>query len=192
MYKQLYNIGDLSSRPVVETWDYNVDVGGGLQKTLSDNFYVWAKIDYLTGGFDKEYGKYNWLYGMKMVVRHNAAISSASTVLWNSARWMVKSIISVDDRFSEILCEKSETQLVTTNVMSIYFYNYDAAGGEMDFVNLSLIGKTVFGVYKDGTAKQIITAGSPNSDQCKYESATGTFTFGVPFYTDEKAIIQYA
>lgn len=195
MYKQIYKIGDLSNRPMVENWTYSQDAGGGVQKTLDNAFYVWAKFEKYNGTFDSQYGKYNWIYGMKMITRIDSLIKSSSTVVYDNYRWSVKSVITIDSRFCEIILEKSENQLVSGNILppmaNSYFYNYEATGGETTIVNASLIGKTVFGVYKDGAAKAILISGSPANDEVVYDSATGTFTFGMPFYQDEKAIIQY-
>jgi hypothetical protein len=195
MYSQLYKIGDLIYRPIVENWTYSQDAGGGVIKTLQNAHYVWAKLEPLTGTFSTAFGKMNWVYGMRMICRQDALLSSASTVVWDNARWAVKSVISIDGRFNEVQLEKAETQLVSPSVLPAianpYFFTYEATGGESSFVEASIIGKTVFGVYKDGTAKAIIVTGSPDTDEVLFDSTTGTFTFGMAFYANEKAIIQF-
>lgn len=69
---------------------------------------------------------------------------------------------------------------------------YIGVGGEYSFTDTDLIGRNVFGVFKDGVMQQIIAYGLPEEDECYYNSNTGFFLFGTSFYAGEKAMIQYA
>lgn len=194
MYKQEYNIGDLTERIIIENWEYTQDAGGGNIKTLDNAFYIWAMVEQSHGILSPNYGKFNYVYSAKIITRYNSLIASTSTIVYGNARYLVKSVID-DGRFCEILVEVGETQLASGSEVpptaQTYLYNYTATGGEDSFSDLSLINKNVFGVFKDGVAKVIITSGTPEEDEVLYDASTGGFTFGLPFYQGEKVIIQY-
>lgn len=194
MYKQIYNIGDLTERIIIENWSYSQDAGGGNIKTLDNAFYIWAMVNMSHGALSPEYGKFNYVYSAKMITRYNSLIASTSTIVYNNARYLVKSVID-DGRFCEILVEMGENQLASgaevLPTAQSFLFTYIASGGEDSFSDLSLINKNVFGVFKDGVAKALITTGTPAEDEVLYDASTGGFTFGLPFYLGEKAIIQY-
>lgn len=198
MYKQQYHIGELNCRPIFENWTYSQDSGGGTLKTLANSFYAWAKIEDRTGGFSQAFASYDWKYDVKVVVRYNENIVSSSTFVWQNHRYLINELSisgEAKKRFMIIRATKVEGQLVTTGIITptglALVYNYTATGGESSFSDVSLINKTIFGAFKDGAAKEIIFVGSPDPDQVLYTPSTGTFLWGAPFYTDEKAIIQY-
>ena len=75
---------------------------------------------------------------------------------------------------------------------NINYYNYIGIGGENDFTYNGLIGKNVFLAFKDGIQyADIITSGTPVGKQVKFNSTTGTFTWGTTFETDEESTIVY-
>lgn len=194
MYKQIYNIGDFTERPLIEIWTYTQDAGGGTIKTLDSSYERWALITLTQGSFSNEYGKYNHKYGMKMVTRYDANLAGSCTVVYDNARWLITSVVQ-SDRFTEAVLEKIDNQLVTGTIIppmaKSYVYNYTATGGELTFTDASLIGKTIFGIYRDGLAKKLLTSGTPAADEVVFNSTTGNFLFSQPFYSSEKVIIQY-
>jgi len=55
-----------------------------------------------------------------------------------------------------------------------------------------LIGKDILEVVKDGLGRaELISVGTPVNKQVSYDSATGTFVFGIPFEGDEQYYILY-
>jgi hypothetical protein len=71
-------------------------------------------------------------------------------------------------------------------------YEYSGTGGEFSFSSSLLIGKDVLEVVKDGLGRaELITSGTPNNNQAKYTSATGTIEVAMAFEPDEKAYVLY-
>lgn len=69
-------------------------------------------------------------------------------------------------------------------------YEYTGIGAEVSFSDASLIGKYIIDVNKDGIGNsKIITSGTPVAKEVKYVSATGTFTWAIPFEVGEQAVI---
>jgi hypothetical protein len=198
VYKEVYQIGELNARPIFENWTYSQDAGGGNMKTLSSSFFAWAKVFGGSGGLQLVESKIDWKYDIQVVVRYDASITSQTTFVFENQRYIIKSL-GPDDiikkRFLIILAEVSDLQLVQGGIITpngpAYLFNYIGVGGEYFFQDNSLINKTVFGVFKDGAAKALLFSGSPEPDEVLYEPSLGKFTFGSPFYLDEKAIIQY-
>lgn len=198
MYKQQHDIGGLNARPIVENWAFTADEAGGVQKELDNSFYVWAKVEPQSGGMVNSEGQLKWVYDAKFIIRHNANVVSSSTIVWQNKRYQIKELSTVEDtkkRFMVLRCEVLDNELVTSGIITpvgpAYVYNYHGVGGETEFDNVSLINKTIIGVFKDGIAKEVIFAGIPTDGQCLYTPSTGEFEFGVPFYAGEVAIIQY-
>ena len=63
---------------------------------------------------------------------------------------------------------------------------YTAAGGETTITWTDLIGNTCLYVSRGGIdVREIITTGSPTGDQVKFDTTTGTLTFGRVLESDE-------
>ena len=61
----------------------------------------------------------------------------------------------------------------------VYYKHYDPAGGETTITWTDMIGKDCVYVSRGGVnSKQIITTGTPTSEQVKWNSVTGVLTFG--------------
>ena len=61
----------------------------------------------------------------------------------------------------------------------VYYKHYDPAGGETTITWTDMIGKDCVYVSRGGVnSKQIITVGTPTSEQVKWDSITGVLTFG--------------
>ena len=204
MYKFEYKIGDFNCQPVFENWTYATDDGGGVEKTLLNSFYEWAKLSPRIGGRTfiageiHENNQTTWIYDMEVVIRYNPLIVSDSTMVWEGKRYAINYFTIQDEgkkRFLRMYVTMTDDQSVTPSIINplsmSYYFNYTALGGETIIEEESLINKTVFGVFKDGVAKQIVVVGVPDDGQVLYEPAEGKFTFGMPLYSGEKIIIQY-
>ena len=61
----------------------------------------------------------------------------------------------------------------------VYYKHYDPSGGETTITWTDMIGKDCVYVSRGGVnSKQIITTGTPTSEQVKWNSVTGVLTFG--------------
>lgn len=79
--------------------------------------------------------------------------------------------------------------VITTKDMR---YPYSGIGGETGFIDATLIGKYILGVWKDGIGNSaIITSGTPINKEVKYTTGTGQFEWAVPFEAGEQAFIIY-
>ena len=69
---------------------------------------------------------------------------------------------------------------------------YTGTGGEYSFTDSALIGKDVVAVHKDGIGNsKLILSGTPINKEAKFDSTTGTITFGIPFEESEEAYVLY-
>jgi hypothetical protein len=135
---------------------------------------------------------------MEVVIRFNDLINSDSTMVWEGKRYAINYFSIVEEgkkRFIRLFVTMTDDQSVTPSIINpiemTYYFNYTALGGETEVTEVSLINKTVFGVFKDGIAKSIIVAGIPDSDEVLYEPSIGKFTFGIPLFQGERVIIQF-
>lgn len=204
MYKFQYKIGDFNCLPVFENWNYSTDSGGGVEKTLDNSFYQWAKLTPRTGGRTfiagdiTENNQLTWIYDMEVVIRYTPLINSDSTMVWEGKRYSINYFTIQEEgkkRFIRMFVTMTDDQDVTPSIINpaemIYYYNYTGVGDETEVVIPQLINKTIFGVFKDGISITIIVVGVPDPAQVLYDPATGTFTFGMPLYNGERVIIQY-
>jgi hypothetical protein len=57
-------------------------------------------------------------------------------------------------------------------------YTYEATGGETTVSDADLIGAQLLDLEVEGIGLQIITTGTPTGSQVKFDTLTGTLTFG--------------
>jgi hypothetical protein len=69
--------------------------------------------------------------------------------------------------------------------------DYTATGGETDITYPALIGRTLLYVGVDGIDHEVITVGTPNDKQVKFDSATGKITFPSALMLDMWVHILY-
>ena len=204
MYKFEYKIGDFNCLPVFENWTYSTDEAGGVEKTLNNSFYQWAKLTPRTGGRTfiageiHENNQTTWIYDMEVVIRYLPLINSDSTMVWEGKRYAINYFTIQDEgknRFIRMFVTMTDDQSVTPSIINpidnAYYFNYTSPGNETEIVEVSLINKTVFGVFKDGIALTIIVTGTPDPAEVLYIPSTGTFQFGMELYAGERIIIQY-
>lgn len=71
-------------------------------------------------------------------------------------------------------------------------FNYTATGGENSVTSVSLIGKTVLSVVKDGVAyTKILLSGSSTPKHARYNSASGSVGFGLLCDQGEEIYVLY-
>lgn len=85
------------------------------------------------------------------------------------------------------------SELITpdTNNYEVKKYDYTATGGEMSISDSLLIARTIVGFFRDGSEREVITAGTPNDKQVKYLAGSGTFVFPFDLGATEHILIQY-
>lgn len=88
----------------------------------------------------------------------------------------------------------------TEILANVYRFQYTATGGETSFTAvkdidgnpISLIGKTVLGMEKDGIGlSKMITSGIPANKEFKFVTGTGTLTVPVAFEAGEECFGYY-
>lgn len=70
-------------------------------------------------------------------------------------------------------------------------YDYTATGGESTISNAVLIGVDVLDVRRNGIGLQVITVGTPNGSQCKFDASTGQIEFGMSLGAGEYILVIY-
>lgn len=94
------------------------------------------------------------------------------------------------------------TQVFTPSeiLSNVHRFQYTAVGGEtvvttvkdMNGNNLSLIGKTLLGYWKDGTGfSKLITSGTPTDKEVKFDSTTGGITVQMDYMPGEEVFGFY-
>ncbi len=79
-----------------------------------------------------------------------------------------------------------------SNPYQTLVYDYTATGGELSFSSVLLEGKQVYGISRDGiSASKILSSGTPVNKEAKYETATGTMSFGIALEPGEQVKIMY-
>jgi hypothetical protein len=64
-------------------------------------------------------------------------------------------------------------------------YTYEATGGETTVSDADLIGVQLLDIEREGIGLEIITVGTPDGSQVKFETLTGTLTFGTMLFAGE-------
>ena len=70
-------------------------------------------------------------------------------------------------------------------------WDYTATGGEGTISDATILGVDVLDVRRNGIGLQVITAGSPNGSQVKFNSGAGSLEFGMALGTDEYILVIF-
>lgn len=189
----------LNRRVTVKRYTTSQNEIGGLVAVLTGSWTKWADVFDRTGTMQKQYDQSQWSVDNIMVMRYeeDRALRSNDVLEYESENYRIDNIqirqeghkyweyVQVTKIDEDI---NSEAPMDTGNIK---VFNYTATGGEYEFIEPLLIGKSVFNVFKDGVQYVIITTGPIDGKVCDYEDSTGTFTFGTLFEPGEIATILY-
>jgi len=189
----------LDSRVNINRYTTAKNEFGGLVAVLTGSWSKWAEVQDRTGSSAQSYQQTQWSYDNVIVMRYELERPTRSNdvVEYESQFYKINSIQIKAEGFKtwELLqvtkIDESINSDAPMDTGNIKVYNYIAIGGEVDFTYNGLIGKSVFGAFKDGIQYLVITSGTPVGKEVKYNASTGTFTWGTAFEPNEVATILY-
>lgn len=189
----------LDSRVNINRYTTAKNEFGGLVAVLTGSWSKWAEVQDRTGSSAQSYQQTQWSYDNVIVMRYELERPTRSNdvVEYESQFYKINSIQIKAEGFKtwELLqvtkIDESINSDAPMDTGNIKVYNYIAIGGEVDFTYNGLIGKSVFGAFKDGIQYLVITSGTPVGKEVKYNASTGVFTWGTAFESNEVATILY-
>lgn len=189
----------LDSRVNINRYTTAKNEFGGLVAVLTGSWSKWAEVQDRTGSSAQNYQQTQWSYDNVIVMRYEIERPTRSNdvVEYESQFYKINSIQIKSEGFKmwELLqvtkIDESINSDAPMDTGNIKVYNYIAIGGEVDFTYNGLIGKSVFGAFKDGIQYLVITSGTPVGKEVKYNASTGNFTWGTAFEPNEVATILY-
>ena len=186
-------------RVTINRYTTSLNEFGGLVSVLTGSWSKWADVENRDGSTAKSYDQNQWTYDQNFVLRYERERPTRSNdvIEYESQFYKINSIqIRTEGAksFEYIKATKLDESINSDAPMdtgNIKVYNYIAEGGEYQFTYNGLVGKNVFGAFKDGIQYLVITSGSPVGKEVLYNSATGEFTWGAYFEVNEVATILY-
>lgn len=106
-----------------------------------------------------------------------------SATIGQTATWSFNLTMNGDPSFDQVV--------VNTPLTDVDSWGYDATGGETTISDSSILGVDVLDVRRNGIGLEVITAGTPNGSQVKYNSGAGSLEFGMALGVDEYILTIY-
>lgn len=172
---------------------------GGLVSVQTGAWYKWAEARDRNGLEDNTKQQSQWQYNQIFIMRYESERPTRSNDVIYYENEPYK-IISVQIRREGYKSwEYIESAKIDENINSdapmdtanIKVLNYTATEQTATFTNTILVGKSIFGAFKDGVQYVIITSGTPVNKQILFDDSTGEMTWSVEFEIGEVATILY-
>lgn len=172
---------------------------GGLISVQTGAWYKWAEARDRNGLEDNTKQQSQWQYNQIFIMRYESERPTRSNDVIYYENQPYK-IISVQIRREGYKSwEYIESAKIDENINSdapmdtanIKVLNYTATEQTATFTNTILVGKSIFGAFKDGVQYVIITSGTPVNKQILFDDSTGQMTWSVEFEIGEVATILY-
>jgi hypothetical protein len=172
---------------------------GGLISVQTGAWYKWAEARDRNGLEDNTKQQSQWQYNQIFIMRYESERPTRSNDVIYYENEPYK-IISVQIRREGYKSwEYIESAKIDENINSdapmdtanIKVLNYTATEQTATFTNTILVGKSIFGAFKDGVQYVIITSGTPVNKQILFDDSTGEMTWSVEFEIGEVATILY-
>ena len=106
-----------------------------------------------------------------------------SATIGQTATWSFNLTMNGDPSFDQVV--------VNTPLTDVDSWGYDATGGETTISDSSILGVDVLDVRRNGIGLEVITAGTPNGSQVKYNSGAGSLEFGMALGAGEWILTIY-
>jgi SPP1 family predicted phage head-tail adaptor len=189
----------LNRRVTINRYTTSKNEFGGLVAVLTGSWSKWAEAQDRTGSTNNDYQQSQWTYDHVFIMRHERErpLRSNDVIEYDSQFYRITEIqlrTEGHKKWERVLATKLDESINSDAPMdtgNIKVFNYTAIGGEFQFTENSLIGKSVFNVFKDGIQMVIITVPGPVDKEVYYNSGTGEFTFTTFFEPNEIATIIY-
>lgn len=189
----------LNRRVTIKRYVTDSNEFGGLEPVVSAYWSKWAYMEDRQGIQIDQYQQSMWTYDSVIVMRYEPERPTRSNDVIEYEGWNHKinslSLKHEGGKFWEVIkvikLDEQVNNEIPVDTGAIQVYNYTGIGEENSFIDIDLIGKNVFGCYKDGLLFKMITSGTPVGKEVLYNDFTGEFTWGIQFETDEIATILY-
>jgi len=189
----------LNRRVEIKRYTTAANAFGGLSAVQTGAWYKWADVFDRTGGSNRDYQQLKWDYTHTIVMRYEKErqLRSNDIIFYELIPYKINNIsikTEAGKAWEIVSCTKIDENINSEAPMdtdTIQVYNYIAAGGEYAFEVPQLIGKTLFGAFKDGI--QYMDNGSLpiNGKEIFFNSTEGSVTWSTYFEDGEVATILY-
>ena len=202
----------LNSRVKVIRWGASKNEFGGLQALELASWYKWAEVrasnwinldlfNTRSGRANDDFNQQKWDYDTTIILRYEKERPTRSndTIEYDGASYIINSI-TVNNEYSRnyevIKCSKVDEKINSDTPMdtgSIKYYSDKPLENEYEITVNLLIGKNIFGCYKDGIMYNIVNSFTPGgeSKEVIINTTTGEFTWSTYFSGSESFIILY-
>jgi hypothetical protein len=189
----------LNRRVTIKRYGTAKNEFGGLDAVLIAEWSKWAEVRERTGSNLNERQQGQWEYDQIFILRYEKERPTRSNdVLYYEAEPYKITSVQIRNEGAKsweyIQAVKIDEQINNDAPMdtgNIQVYNYIAMGGEFEFTDAALIGKTVFAAFKDGVQYLVRDVAPTGGKEVYFNSTTGEFVWSVYFEAGEVATILY-
>lgn len=189
----------LNRRVTVKRYTTAKNEFGGLEAVLTGEWTKWADVNPQSGTGVNDRQQRQWEYDATIVFRYEKERPTRSNdvLVYENAQYKITSVQLRNEgakSFEVINATKIDDNINSDAPMdtgNIKVFNYTAVGGEYEFTDSILIGKTVFGAFKDGVQYLVKFTDPATGKEVYYNSTTGAFVWGAYFEPGEVATILY-
>lgn len=174
---------------------------GGLSTVLTGAWYKWADVFDRSGSSNRDYSQLKWDYTHQIVMRYEKERPTRSNdmIFYDYIPYKINNIsikTEAGKQWEVISCTKIDENInsdapMDTDTIKVYNYIENGAGGEWNLDVNELVGKTIFGAFKDGIQYLVKSSLPVSGKEVFFDSAAGGLTWSTAFEHGEVATILY-
>jgi SPP1 family predicted phage head-tail adaptor len=189
----------LKRRVTIKRFESTQNEIGGLVAVQTGAWNKWAEVQERTGNSVRNYAQDQWSYDTVVIMRYEKERPTRSNdvIYYENTPYKINSIQIKNEGakwWEYIKVTKIDEDINSDAPMdtdTIKVLNYTATISQTDFEFPQLIGKTIFGAFKDGIQYVVITTGTAEGKQVLFDASAGALFWGIPFEPDEVLTILY-
>lgn len=190
----------LNSRVTINRYTTAKNEFGGLIPIIDSQWSKWAEVQDRSGSSTNDYQQSQWTYDSVIVMRYEKErpLHSNDVIVYEGYNYKINSIQirkEAAKSWEYIQATKLDETINSDTPMdtgSIQIYTEIPAENDYIITVNSLIGRTIFGVFKDGVLyTQVASFGAPENKEVIVNTTLGTFTFSTIFSGSEVMNVQY-
>lgn len=192
----------LNRRIVIRAWDADQNDIGSPYAVEVGAWPLWADVGDRSGFNSEPFAQSLWQYDYKITVRYEKGrvIGSNYTVDYDGKRLKINSCSPHTEAYRQYMilrCTALDDSTGTGGggsvipLPAIRVYNVTPPDGAETTQAAELVGKTIFGAFKDGVSFQIIPAEPFTDKQVTFDKPAGLVKWSVLFNGLDKATIMY-
>lgn len=190
----------LNSRVTINRYTSVKNEFGGLIPIIDSQWSKWAEVQDRSGSSTNDYQQSQWTYDSVIVMRYEKErpLHSNDVIVYEGYNYKINSIQirkEAAKSWEYIQATKLDETINSDSPMdtgSIQIYTEIPAENDYIITVPSLIGTTIFGVFKDGVLyTQVSSFGAPENKEVIVNTTTGEFTFSTIFSGSEVMNVQY-